>query len=261
MSEDIQLKNIIDKATSRLEATVKAISSIQISDSSFKANVVKSVNKCYNECSILLELALDYDDLYFPSSDIRKQLKFASEILSDMVSFTENMNDPPEMDLKSSSINESCNKENSYSLTNYHRQVHFHDIIGCIEAKQSLFESVILPYKIKSTIVRNMLFGGIRQGSSNVLLYGPPGNYHHLLVFSNILKLWFHTLLIGTGKTILVEATACECDAHLFIMRPSDILSKYQGDSEKFIQATFAQARECKRAIIFFDGMKHIFTD
>ena len=111
------------------------------------------------------------------------------------------------------------------------RQVYFDQIIGCDEAKQSLYENVILPFTV-SAETKAKLFTGITRGSSNIILHGPP----------------------GTGKTMLVEATACEAGAKLFVIRPSDILSKYQGESEKQLQSVFVRARQCKRAIIFFDG-------
>ena len=50
----------------------------------------------------------------------------------------------------------------------------FDAIIGSSYAKFSLHENVILPLTME-TNVYNRLFCGIRAGSSNVILYGPPG--------------------------------------------------------------------------------------
>jgi hypothetical protein len=85
------------------------------------------------------------------------------------------------------------------------RKLRFDDIVGYCGAKQQLYENVVLPLTL-SAEVKAQLFGGIRSGSGNVILHGPP----------------------GTGKTILCQAAAEEAGAVLINIRPSDILSKYQ---------------------------------
>ena len=52
---------------------------------------------------------------------------------------------------------------------------------------------------------------------------------------------------------MLAHAAACEADALLYNVRPSDILSKYQGESERYVRTLFEEARKLPRAIIFFD--------
>lgn len=59
----------------------------------------------------------------------------------------------------------------------------------------------------------------------------------------------------GTGKTMIVTAAAREADALLMVVRPSDVLSKYQGESERYIRSVFTAARQERRAIVFFDGL------
>jgi len=113
------------------------------------------------------------------------------------------------------------------------KKIFYEEIVGSNAAKQSLLENVILPLTLDSRVLLQ-LFGGVRATSGNVLLYGPP----------------------GTGKTCLVEATANECKASLFSIRPSDMLSKYQGESERYLSAIFEKARTVPRSIIFFDGNK-----
>jgi SpoVK/Ycf46/Vps4 family AAA+-type ATPase len=53
-----------------------------------------------------------------------------------------------------------------------------------------------------------------------------------------------------------VQATATEAGAVFFAIRPSDVLSKYQGDSERYLRSVFDAARSVStgRAIVFFDG-------
>ena len=53
---------------------------------------------------------------------------------------------------------------------------------------------------------------------------------------------------------MLAQATANEARAAFYAVRPSDILSKYQGESERYLKGVFRQARTHPRAIIFFDG-------
>lgn len=72
---------------------------------------------------------------------------------------------------------------------------------------------------------------GIRHSIGNILLHGPP----------------------GTGKTLLAQAVANECQADLFVMNPSDILSKYQGESERYVRDAFQKARDRPKAVLFFD--------
>jgi len=53
---------------------------------------------------------------------------------------------------------------------------------------------------------------------------------------------------------MLAQATATEARAAFYAVRPSDVLSKYQGESERYLKGVFRQARTHPRAIIFFDG-------
>jgi SpoVK/Ycf46/Vps4 family AAA+-type ATPase len=63
---------------------------------------------------------------------------------------------------------------------------------------------------------------------------------------------------IGTGKTLLAQAVANECGATLFAVRPSDVLSKYQGESERYLRDLFDNAQRLRKAIIFFDEFDSI---
>ena len=101
----------------------------------------------------------------------------------------------------------------------------FQDVVGLAAAKQSLIESVILPQK------QPQLFTGARKPFNGILLYGPP----------------------GTGKTLLVQALANEAHSNFLNISSSDIMSKYQGDSEKAIRDLFQKARAMAPCIIFID--------
>lgn len=79
-------------------------------------------------------------------------------------------------------------------------------IAGLEGAKASLKEAVILPLNFPN------LFTGMRKPWKGILLYGPP----------------------GTGKSYLAKAVATEAQGTFFSMSSSDLVSKWQGDSEKY---------------------------
>jgi hypothetical protein len=54
------------------------------------------------------------------------------------------------------------------------RAINFSDIVGSDDAKQVLYENVILPLSLPQAS-RIQLFQGIRSSGGNILLFGPPG--------------------------------------------------------------------------------------
>jgi vacuolar protein-sorting-associated protein 4 len=99
------------------------------------------------------------------------------------------------------------------------------DVAGLDSAKDMLKETVIIPARFPH------LFEGKRKPWKGILLYGPP----------------------GTGKSYLAKATATEVDGTFFSISSSDLVSKWQGESEKNVRTLFEMAREMKPSVIFVD--------
>ncbi|KAJ3864674.1 P-loop containing nucleoside triphosphate hydrolase protein [Lentinula novae-zelandiae] len=103
--------------------------------------------------------------------------------------------------------------------------VKWDDVAGLEGAKASLKEAVILPLKFPH------LFTGKRTPWRGILLYGPP----------------------GTGKSYLAKAVATEAKSTFYSISSSDLVSKWQGESERLVKQLFQLARESKPSIIFID--------
>jgi transitional endoplasmic reticulum ATPase len=100
------------------------------------------------------------------------------------------------------------------------------DVAGLDEVKDALREDVICAFNHPEVYERFKVEGG-----GGVLMYGPPGN----------------------GKTFIAKAIAGELDAAFFTVDASQIKDKYVGETEKNMRRLFEEARQNKRAVIFFD--------
>jgi len=87
--------------------------------------------------------------------------------------------------------------------------VSWDDVAGLEGAKEALKEAVLLPIKFPH------LFHGKRQPWKGILLYGPP----------------------GTGKSYLAKAVATEANSTFFSVSSSDLVSKWMGESERYVPA------------------------
>ena len=107
-------------------------------------------------------------------------------------------------------------------------KVYWDDVGGLDNAKKTLEENLIIaminPEKFSKM--------GIKP-PKGALLYGPP----------------------GCGKTLLARALATESSGNMILVRGSEILSKWVGESEKAIREIFRKAKSASPCVIIFDEL------
>lgn len=108
-------------------------------------------------------------------------------------------------------------------------EVKLSDVAGLDDAKEHIKVRMVYPFA-HPALARRF---GLKKGGG-LLLYGPP----------------------GTGKTMLARAVAGEIDAAFFVVRPSDIMSKWVGEAEQNIAQLFSSAKKFDRSIIFIDEVE-----
>lgn len=104
--------------------------------------------------------------------------------------------------------------------------IRFSDVAGLENAKRALHEAIILPIQFPAMYEKMNI-----DPHKGILMYGPP----------------------GTGKSYLAKACAAESDCTFFSVSSSDLMSKFQGESERLIKTLFEMARESRPSIIFID--------
>lgn len=116
-------------------------------------------------------------------------------------------------------------------VTTYINNVTFKDVIGLSDVKDTVNKLIVFPFKYQ-----DIYKAFKRESGGSILLYGAP----------------------GCGKTLIVKAIANEVDAQLFVIKCSDIKSKWYGESEQNIKKIFEQARSFPKSIIFFDEFESL---
>ena len=109
--------------------------------------------------------------------------------------------------------------------------VHWDDVGGLDDVKQSLKEAVEWPIKTPELFTRV----GIR-APKGILIYGPP----------------------GCGKTLLARAVATESEANFISIKGPEVFSKWVGESEKAIREVFRKARMAAPSIVFLDEIESL---
>ncbi|MBQ7578684.1 MAG: RluA family pseudouridine synthase [Synergistaceae bacterium] len=112
--------------------------------------------------------------------------------------------------------------------------VKFSDLGGLDEIKQQLINAVRQPIdhtEIFSQYNISQVHG--------ILLYGP----------------------VGVGKTSLVKALAHESGLNFINVQSANLLSRYQGDSERALKNIFRVAKQAAPSIIFLDGIDTLFPE
>ncbi|MDE0737349.1 MAG: ATP-binding protein [Pirellulaceae bacterium] len=108
----------------------------------------------------------------------------------------------------------------------------FDDVAGLDDVKEALRLRLIYPLRHPDKMAQY----GLRAGGG-LLLYGPP----------------------GTGKTMIAKALAGELDLPFMAIKPSEVLSKWFGESAQKLAALFEEARQYPSgAIIFIDEIDSI---
>jgi SpoVK/Ycf46/Vps4 family AAA+-type ATPase len=105
-----------------------------------------------------------------------------------------------------------------------------------IEKPKVTWESIGGLEKVKGLMKETIVIAGLKKPDSikpwkGILLFGPP----------------------GTGKTLLAAAAAGSLNVTFINVKASDLLSKFYGESSKYISALYTVARERAPTIVFID--------
>ncbi|MFK8056248.1 MAG: AAA family ATPase [Saprospiraceae bacterium] len=131
-----------------------------------------------------------------------------------------------EDDLKVKAFGMPSEEEDDTSLFFEKPDTSFKDVGGMESVKDEIRMKIIAPLANPELFAQ---YG--KKAGGGILLYGPP----------------------GCGKTFIARATAGEIDARFMAIDLDDILSMWQGGSEKNLSTRFCAARKHQPVVIFID--------
>jgi transitional endoplasmic reticulum ATPase len=152
----------------------------------------------------------------------------------------------PEIDLESERIPSKMLQSMEIKLRDFHDSMHevvptamrefyverakvwWKDVGGLNDAKKTLQDNLIRAINNPEKFVKM----GVKP-PKGALFYGPP----------------------GCGKTLLARSLAAESGANMILVRGTEILSKWVGESEKAIREIFRKAKASAPCIIIFDEL------
>lgn len=110
-------------------------------------------------------------------------------------------------------------------------KVYWNDVGGLKSIKRSLIDNLIVSILEPTKFIKM----GIRP-PRGALLYGPP----------------------GCGKTLVSRALATESGANMILVHGPEILSKWQGESEKAVREIFRKAKASSPCVVIFDELDSV---
>lgn len=110
-------------------------------------------------------------------------------------------------------------------------KVYWNDVGGLKSIKKSLTDNLVVSMLEPAKFTKM----GIRP-PRGALLYGPP----------------------GCGKTLVSRALATESGANMILVHGPEILSKWQGESEKAVREIFRKAKASSPCVVIFDELDSV---
>jgi transitional endoplasmic reticulum ATPase len=124
-------------------------------------------------------------------------------------------------------------EDSSQWLLNEPPDISFSDIIGLEDLKERI-QRFIIKFKHPEEVAK---WSGARKGD-RMILFGPP----------------------GTGKTMFAKAIANEIEASFFLVKGSNLLDKWVGESQKNVKRLFEAVNQTERAVVFLDELDGILS-